>query len=517
MTGPEPGEQSAASSTPASPATSGTGASAVRSRPRLRTSPPPSYDDEWGPPQSVVAESTSPIANDPAGAAGTEATTDEAEVQSDEDGWAAARADDAAGATDDSLRTPVDAGRQASSRETSTRALEPSTEVVEAASSRERSRPTVDTAAPASDADEATPGANRRAFTHEPVDVGLPELVPIPPVPEPGLWPAMKYTVAVTRARWQRRSASKKMDQANVSDQSMLDETLGALGRQARVLGLDEPILAKENQALDRAEKRRADIEHQCDHISNQQAEEESAFADVEAAANLRASDLERQRDGLQREVDELEARRRGFKDRLDTVQRQQRGYRKAAEQRDEEAGRAAMGDTRSRLRVAAEELRRDAAALEADKTELERQLAALERPKSQTMARQEDLQAQLDLVRRELQDARDQHRHRMGELEAEQNRSSRELSQADAEISRHLTTLGTLVNLHRIEHPELASLYQRIDELRSAIGARSTEIDRLTADSEAYDRESYRRGTLLMGAGLLGFILFLLILKAIF
>ena len=51
-------------------------------------------------------------------------------------------------------------------------------------------------------------------------------------------------------------------------------------------------------------------------------------------------------------------------------------------------------------------------------------------------------------------------------------------------------------------DHPELRTLYPHIDELRSAMGARATAIDRLLAESEAYDRDSYKRGLLVLGHG---------------
>lgn len=360
--------------------------------------------------------------------------------------------------------------------------------------------------------DDAPPGSSDDALP-EPVDLALPSVGPLPAVPERGLFEAARYALAVTRARWQRRNANKQLVAANERDQASLETTLMALGSKARALKLREPVLDEENQAIDRAEAKRVDIERACHEISSRQAAEDSSFADSEVEHLAKVSELERQRDALQREIDDLEARRRGAQDKLDTVERQQRGYHKLAEERDEEAARAAMGDARSGLRRAAEDLRRDAAALEEEKISLERRLAEIERPTSQALARREDILARLDSAGRQLQDARDGHRHRLAELDAEQNRRTRELSQADAEVSRHVTTLGTLVNLHRFKHSELSPLYRRIDDLRNAIGIRSTESDRLTADSEAYDRESYRRGYLILGAVSLGIVLLILIL----
>jgi len=43
------------------------------------------------------------------------------------------------------------------------------------------------------------------------------------------------------------------------------------------------------------------------------------------------------------------------------------------------------------------------------------------------------------------------------------------------------MVTLGARVNVNRIEDPQFEELYQRIDRLRGAITARTTEIERLT------------------------------------
>jgi hypothetical protein len=72
---------------------------------------------------------------------------------------------------------------------------------------------------------------------------------------------------------------------------------------------------------------------------------------------------------------------------------------------------------------------------------------------------------------------------------------------------------LGTLVNLHRIERPEFEDNYVRIDGLRSAIGARSTEIDKLTAEREAYDKASLVRGFLVLGGGFVALLTLIVIL----
>jgi hypothetical protein len=80
--------------------------------------------------------------------------------------------------------------------------------------------------------------------------------------------------------------------------------------------------------------------------------------------------------------------------------------------------------------------------------------------------------------------------------------------------------TLGTLLNLHRVEGPEhadLAELYERIDRLRGAIGARTAEIDRLVAERAAYDRASLVRGWTALAGGVVALVTVIAILLWIF
>src|SRR5204862_8156271 len=100
----------------------------------------------------------------------------------------------------------------------------------------------------------------------------------------------------------------------------------------------------------------------------------------------------------------------------------------------------------------------------------------SLERPITEANARLDAAKAELDAAKRSLNDAREGHGHRLAELDAEQKRKGREVGLAEAEIQRRLVTLGTLVNLNRVEDPSFPELYQRIDRLRSAITARTTE-----------------------------------------
>jgi len=131
-------------------------------------------------------------------------------------------------------------------------------------------------------------------------------------------------------------------------------------------------------------------------------------------------------------------------------------------------------------------------------------------------MARLDAAKAELDAAKRSLADAREGHTHRLAELDAEQKRKGREVALAESEIARRLVTLGTLVNLNRIDDAQFAELYARIDRLRGAITARTTEIEKLTAEREAYDRGTLIRGVVTIGGAIVAFIALIVILRAI-
>ncbi len=338
-----------------------------------------------------------------------------------------------------------------------------------------------------------------------------PDLRPIPPVPEPGIFNTMRYATAVSLARWQRRSAIKQLKIDITDSTAGLDELLGMLGRRARELGVERPHLAAENAALRAAEERRGHIEQTRTELRERQESESRSYTQLE---NERVGHVSAAEAALARgkhELTSLEAQRRGMREKRKTLQRQQKDYLKAAENREEQAAKASEDEARAELTKAAEEFRRDAAALDPECEDLERRIADLDKPIAQAVAKVESLQGALDATRQGLNEVRESHRHRQAEIEAEQGRRNRELSQAEAEIQRRLISLGTLIDLHRIGEPAFAEIYERIDRSRSAIGVRSTEIDRLAAEREAYDRNSLARGF----AGI-GTSVFLLVLIAV-
>ena len=366
---------------------------------------------------------------------------------------------------------------------------------------------------PLSDDDEEFTTPPTRASLDEDEDIKAVVVDPVPEVPDGGLVASVKYLIHFARGQWQRRNAIRTLKELIASDTAALDGILGALGRQVRELGLDNRVLAAENGAIDDAEARKQRADQDFGELQNRQAEENNRFAEIAEDREEKAREAEGSLEEAKSELGGLEAQRRGLRDKRKEIERRQKGLVKNAEEREAEAEKAASTDQSSTLRRAAEELRRDAAGLDPERQDIDRRLAALDRPLSKATAKVEALKAELESARRSLNDAREGHRHRLSEIEAEKGRKSRELAQADAEIQRRLVTLGTLVNLNRIERPEFLDIYARIDVLRNAIGSRTNEIDRFTVEREAYDRPTLTRGALTLAGAILALCLVIAIL----
>lgn len=344
-----------------------------------------------------------------------------------------------------------------------------------------------------------------------------PKVMPVPEIPEPGLLPAAKYAVGFGRARWQRRKAIKVLGAEVKLDTEALDQVLGALGATARTVHVEGRVFNSENAAINTAEQRRADLQGEQQGLDGRTAEESAKFTDIETERTTKLNEAERVLNDAKRDNESLEAQRRGVRDKRKEVERRQKAYLKAAEDRDNESATTGMGEQRSQLRRAAEGHRREAAELEPERQDLDRRIGAIEKPLTESQARLDAAKAEYDAAKRSLHDAREGYGHRLAELDAEKKRKLRDISACDNEIARRLVTLGTLVNLNRVEDPAFHELYARVDRIRGAITARTTEVEKLTAERSAYHRESLIRGAVVIAGAIVAFIALMVLLRAIF
>jgi hypothetical protein len=289
----------------------------------------------------------------------------------------------------------------------------------------------------------------------------------LPEVPEGGLVRAAAYTLRFSRARWQRRGAIRQLTTEIASDTTALDAVLGALGKAARSPRVVHKALEAEHAAIDAAEARRGGAQAGSQELADRRAEEDRRFAELEVARGGKVSEAERELATAQKAKDHVEGQRRSLRERRKELDRRQHAYYKAADDREAEASGQAIGEGRNELRRAAEGHRREAQEMDAEKRELDAKLAALEEPARQAQAAVDAALGVLDVAKQALSDVRAGHASRLTELDDEQKRKVRDLEDAAGEVARRLITLGTLVNLNRVDGPQFAELYARIDRIR--------------------------------------------------
>jgi chromosome segregation ATPase len=325
--------------------------------------------------------------------------------------------------------------------------------------------PTVETLTPPPDPSGYAP-VPPAALPQTPV---LPSpLLPMPRVPDRGWIEAVKYVLAFLRARWQRRRAIHALADEIKDSVRAMDEILVILGKEARAAKLSSRSFAEENQAIDAAEAGRATAVKALGALSEKKADEAARFEENQRDLAAKVAQNDELVQAAERALVACEQTRRAL----------------LARRKELQARREAPG-------AAGPELART-----------ERELADADRAGADAKTEAGEARVTYETSRRMLEDAREGHRHRAAEIEAERGRASRELLLAEQDIQRRLATLGTLVNLHRVDGPQFSPNYTKIDALRAGIGAREQAIDRLTAESDAYDRASLLRGaSFLFGA----------------
>jgi hypothetical protein len=338
----------------------------------------------------------------------------------------------------------------------------------------------------------------------------------MPDVPEAGVFAYARYMLSSVRAWVDRKGAMKTLRLEINRDVANLDTVFGMLGRAAREAKVETRALADENAQINLTEQRRAGAERALDELKAKLADENSKFESVEKGLSATLATCEQTVAKTGAELDRVEGERRALRERKKEVERQQRTYLKSSEDRDAHAAKAALAEQKTALRKSAEDLRRDAKKLEPERVELDKKLAALEAPAKEAAARYEAARGDLDNTRRALGDARAGHSHRLEELEDQKGHQSREASQAEAEIGRRLITLGTLLNLNRVEDQAFANLYERIDALRASIAAREADIEQLKGEQSQYDKGALVRGGAVLGGGVVLLITLICVLIAV-
>jgi hypothetical protein len=323
----------------------------------------------------------------------------------------------------------------------------------------------------------------------------------LPEPPDFGLFDSTRYTIAFARARVKRKRAIRLLQNEIQSQVAALDSVLLLLGRDVRAMKLEHRAFREEMRALDASEANRSIAEKTLGDLVSRRGEEVLKYEDIQRELSAKLATREEDAKNATRILAEMETRRKFLRERKRDLDKVHREKVKSAEAREDQADKeVTSGDDRTALRRSAHDIRREASKLSPEKEEVDKELAASEKPYREAVQKAETSRAELEAARDALERAREGHRYRLSEIEHEQGRKGTDVKLADGEIQRRLVTLGTLVNLNRLDQPELKPLYDRIDQLRAGIAAREQEVERLIAERNAYDRGGIIRGVAVLG-----------------
>ncbi len=331
----------------------------------------------------------------------------------------------------------------------------------------------------------------------------LAALPPMPPSPPSrNIWGAVLYLWPVARAWWARRQAQAKVRGLLVGDQRQLDQALGELGRAAREEALDLPALRDEVAQLDASEARRAKAAEDAAATEKQRAVEAEKFA----AAEAKAQEALAEQDEVVRKADqalrEQAERRRAEQQDLLRMEGEVRALDRKSSSLEARASKLPPTDpSRAEAELQAREARQRAAELAPQRDQAQARVQAMDAPIAQLTQALADARMEQDERKRALAAVVADRQHALGAIDSRLQKLAADQQYAASEITRRLVTLGTLLNLNRVDRPRFAPLYGRIDELKNGLTEREALMARLADERTAFDHAAVQKGLITVGA----------------
>ena len=343
-----------------------------------------------------------------------------------------------------------------------------------------------------------------------------PELSGLPVMPaspsESGPWGAVRYLFPVARAWWSRRGAQAAIRTALIGDQRALDQVLGELGRAAREEKLSVPAVRDEMLELAAVEERRAKAESETLAVNEKRIAELERFGRLASACD---EAILAQEKAARQSAEELRAATdevRSARSALGAIDAEIHSLeRKLSSQQ----GRAAAAPPEQRGALEAEVLgtREQVAALGPRRDEAAGKLAEIEPPLAKVTEKADEDRAELSRRKRALAATTGERQEAIAALDARLKQLRSDGMTAAAEISRRHVTVGTLLNLNRVERDRFLPLYARIDELKGDVTEREALIARLEDERRAFDHGAVQQGLVVLAAGVGGMAILIVVL----
>ncbi|MGZ3440038.1 MAG: hypothetical protein ACXVDD_10995 [Polyangia bacterium] len=360
------------------------------------------------------------------------------------------------------------------------------------------------------------------------LDVGPTPAIPtlaLPPMPEHpksgSIIDAVKYLTPLAKAIWARKKAQDAIRTLLHGDQRLLDSVLRDLGRVAREEEVNAPAIADEMRRVIAEEERRAAAEAQVTESDTASKKEEERWHFDEGERNAELVRREAELKVVDEDLRKHAEVRRGHDAERAKIDAQIKATEKRAAAADAKAAKAEVTppekgggpNTAANARAEAAEARKEATALIPARDDAKAEVDKLDGPIGELTRKLTDGRATLVQKRRELQEAKATHEKTLAELKTARELASAERDAADRELTQRFVTAGTILNLNRVEHPKLAPLFARVDELKNGVNAREAAIVRLESERRLYDRGAVQKGLLAVGIAAGALILLTIIL----
>ncbi len=351
------------------------------------------------------------------------------------------------------------------------------------------------------------------------------KLPPMPMPPESGsLWRAVSYLPPLLRAWWVRVRAARTLSALVVADQRTLDGVLRDLGRAAREAQLDEPVFSEEMGRVHAEENRRDNALESARFASEEIAREAERFRAErrvrEAQSAGKQGEIAQNEDLLRQHGEE----RRAHATQLGELESQLRAAERRATQGDAKALKLEVTSedkgggiqAAAAARLEAEAARKEASSIAPLRDQARAKVMELDGPIGELERNIARLKQELQTQIRELKEAEHAHELANKQFETDQRAADEERASAEREMSQRFITVGTLLNLNRIEGDRFRPLYLRIDQLKGGLTGREALIQRLAQEREAFDRPAMQKGLLTVGAAIVLITLIVVILSVV-
>lgn len=337
-----------------------------------------------------------------------------------------------------------------------------------------------------------------------------------------GLFSPISYLFAVMGARSKRRTAIRALEREANHQLELERYALAELGRSVRARHAQAPAIAGAMQPVLDLERQKQEAEAGRAEIDQQVQAAQASFSEREAVGNSRASTARSAIEDAQQQLKERQGEMQALRTRLGQEERQLKQLEKERDAKRMQANKAEDPARQEVLQRAAAEKAVQIGDWEQQRGKTQAEIEQLRQPIAVLEETLQKQRAELQEAQKELSAARQDLSATKRQLEAEQKSRSKALAELDQALEEKLVELGQAAAEQRAQLADggASELLGQIDLHRAEAAQRQQSIERLEAESAAYDQAVYKRGLVvllsLIGGGLLLIVALIVVLAIV-